>query len=54
MKVKHLVNSLLGIDPDMEVYVHLPERRDDFAVSDVTLVDDREDADKYVRLSFRE
>jgi hypothetical protein len=52
MKVKHLVYNLLGIDPEMEVYVHLPEKEDDFQVSDVTVIDDRDDADDYVRLSF--
>lgn len=53
MKVKTLVNNLLGIDPEMEVYIYLPTEEDDFEISDVEVKEQDEGRDDYVRLSFR-
>lgn len=53
MKVKDMVVKLLGIDPETEVYIHLPEQDDDFPLSDVTVEDPEGDGDVFVRISFR-
>ena len=53
MTVRQLINRLIEFEPDQHVYVHLPDRDDDFAISDVTEVEP-DNLDAFIRLSHVE